>query len=136
MKRYLLFIIVLHSACQASYEKKAAETDCNKFKKGRFFHQSQGDPTIYKIERTDSIQTEIIGKTGDFVKLKIRWTGPCTYELTFLNQHMYSMDSISESLQKSLKVKVEITNVRNDTCFVITDNGSQQLPGIVYIDKK
>jgi hypothetical protein len=136
MKRYLLFIIVLYSACQPHYENKASEMDCNKFRKGKFLHQSQGDPTIYKIERTDSIQTEIIGKTGDFVNLKIRWTGPCTYELTFLNQHITSMDSVSEYLQKNMKVKVEITNVRNDTCFVIADNGSQQLPGIVYIDKK
>ena len=135
MKRYLLFIF-LYSSCQPQYESKASKTDCNKFKKGKFLHQSQGDPSIYKIERTDSIQTEIIGKTGDFVNLKIRWTGPCTYELTFLNQHLNSIDSISESLQKSLIVKVEITNVRNDTCFVITDNGSQQIPGIVYIDKK
>jgi hypothetical protein len=105
-------------------------------KKGKFFHRSQGDPILYKIERTDSIQTEFIGKTGDYVNLKIKWTGPCTYELTFLNQHINSMDSVSESDQKNMKVKVEITKVRNDTSFVITSDGSDELPGIVYIDKR
>lgn len=136
MKRYLLFIIVLYSSCKPRYESKASKTDCDKFKKGKFLHQSQGDPTLYKIERSDSIQKEIIGKTGDFVNLTITWTGPCNYELTFLNQHVNVVDSVSESVQKTMKVKVEITNVRNDTCFVIADNGSQQLPGIVYIEKK
>jgi hypothetical protein len=136
MKKYLLFIIVLYSSCKPRYESKASKADCEKFKKGKFLHQSQGNPTLYKIERSDSVQTEIFGKTRDYVNFKIVWTGPCTYELTFLNQHVIAMDSISESVQKTMRVKVEITNVRNDTCFVITENEGRQLPGIVYIDKK
>ena len=128
--------MVLSSSCRSNYERTAIKTECDKFKKGKFFHRSQGDPILYKIERTDSIQTEFIGKTGDYVNLKIKWTGPCTYELTFLNQHIISMDSVSESDQKNMKVKVEITKVRNDTSFVITSDGSDELPGIVYIDKR
>jgi len=135
MKRYLLFIIVLYSSCQTKQDNKATKSDCEKFKTGRFLHQSQGDSHIYTIERNDSVQTEIIGKTGEFVNLKISWTSPCNYELTFLNQHINSPDSIPEA-NKDLKVKVEITSIRNDTCYVITDNGINKLPGIVYIDKR
>ncbi|MEO6722268.1 MAG: hypothetical protein ABIN67_18010 [Ferruginibacter sp.] len=135
MKRYLLIIIVIYSSCQPSYERKASKTDCDKFKKGKFFHRSQGDPTLYKIERNDSIQTEFIGKTGEFANLKISWTGPCTYELTFLNQHINGPDSVPESY-KNVKVKVEIINIRDDSCFVITNDGTKPLSGIVYIDKK
>ena len=135
MKKYLFFIIVLYSACEPGPQHKASKTDCDKFKKGDFLHKSQGDPTVYRIQRTDSVQKEIIGKTGDFVNLKISWTSPCTYELTFLDQHIMGRDSQSESLKKTMKVKVEILEIRNDTCFVIAESGNQRVPGIVYIDK-
>jgi hypothetical protein len=136
MKKYLFFIIVLYSACEPGRQHKASKTDCDKFKKGDFLHKSQGDPTVYRIQRTDSVQKEIIGKTGDFVNLKISWTGPCTYELTFLDQHISGSDSVSESLKKTMLVKVEILEIRNDTCFVMAEAGDRRLPGIVYIDKK
>lgn len=90
---------------------------------------------MYRIERNDSIQKEIIGKTGDYANFKITWTDPCTYELTFLNQSVSNSDSVAESLKKSIKVKVEIQEVRNDTCFVMAYAGGRQLPGIVYADK-
>lgn len=135
MRIYLLFIIVLIGSCQTKQVNKATKSDCEKFKTGKFLHESEGDPVMYKIERNDSIQREIIGKSGGFANFKITWRGPCSYELTFLNQHIITPDSITES-GKNLKVKVEIIKVRNDTCFVLADNGTISLPGIVYIDKK
>jgi len=135
MKIYLLLIVVLYCSCQTKQAGNASKSDCEKFRTGKFLHQSQGDEHIYTIERNDSVQTEIIGKSGGFVDLKINWTGPCSYELTYLSQHINGPDSIPES-NKPLKVKVEITRVSNDTCYVITDNGINKLPGIVYIDKK
>ena len=135
MKRYLLYIIVFYSSCQPGYERTASKTDCDKFRKGIFFHRAQGDPTLYRIERSDTIQTEFIGKTGNYVNLKIKWTEPCKYELTFINQHINGKDSVPESY-KNTNVKVEILKVQNDTCFVIADDGIKPLHGIVYIDKK
>lgn len=128
-------MIVLYSSCQPNYERKATQTDCDKFKNGKFFHRLSQDPSLYKIERNDSVQTEFIGKNGDFANLRIKWTGPCSYELAFLSQYISGVDSIPESY-KNINVKVEIINVRNDTCFIIADNGIEKLPGIVYIDKK
>jgi hypothetical protein len=136
MKKYLFFIIVLYCSCKPGQERTATKTDCDRFRTGTFFHKSEGEPTIYKLERTDSVQKEIIGKTGDYVNLKITWTGPCTYVLTFLNQDIKGMDSITESFKKKMRVKVEILEIRNDTCFVLTESDGRQLPGIVYIDRK
>ena len=135
MSVYLFFFIVLCGSCHANQVSMATKSDCEKFKTGKFIHESERDKVIYKIERNDSIQKEIIGKSGGFVNFKITWLGPCSYELTFLNQHINSADSIPES-GKNLKVKVEIIKVSNDTCFVVAENGTSRLPGIVYIDKK
>ena len=135
MKKNLFYFIFLISSCQSGYEQKASKTECEKFKTGTFFHTSQGNPTRYRIERNDSIQTEFIGKTGDYVNLKIIWTSPCSYELTFLNQHIVKTDSFSNPAEFK-KVKVEILNIRNDSCFVIADNGIDRFRGVVYIDKR
>ena len=135
MKKLLFSLVVLINSCQSQYEPKATKTECEKFKTGVFYHTLKGDPTRYKIERNDSIQTEFIGKSGDFVNLKITWTSPCSYELTFLNQHIIKNDSFSNPSQFK-KVKVEILKIQNDSCFVIADNGVQKFPGVVYIDKR
>src|SRR5450755_4011350 len=99
MKKYLFYIILLTSSCQPDHEKTASKVDCDKFKKGKFLHRAEGNPTLYRIERSDTIQTEFIGKTGDYVNLKIKWTGSCTYELTFLNQHINGIDSVPDYYQ-------------------------------------
>ena len=135
MKKNLFYLLLLISSCQTKYEQTASKTDCEKFKTGTFFHTTQGDPTRYRIERSDSVQTEFIGKTGEYVNLKITWTSPCNYELTFLNQHILKVDSISNTAGFK-KVKVEILDVRNDTCFVVADNGIHKLEGVVYIDRQ
>jgi hypothetical protein len=134
--RYLIFLIVLYTSCKPGPERKASKTQCETFKKGNFLHTSQGDPTLYRIERTDSVQKEIIGNTGDYLNLKINWTSPCSYELTFLDQHITGRDSVSESLKKTMKVKVDILEIRNDSCFVIAETSGRKVSGFVYIDKK
>jgi hypothetical protein len=135
MKKYLPFVLAFCISCQLNKKSKISIIECDKFKRGTFFHRAQEDPTLYKIERSDSIQTEFIGKTGDFVNLKISWTGPCSYELTFLSQHILGIDSVPDSY-KNMRVKVEIISIRNDSCFVMADNGKKKMPGVVYLDKK
>jgi hypothetical protein len=31
---------------------------------------------------------------------------------------------------------IEASRVRNDSCFVMADNGKKKMPGVVYLDKK
>ncbi len=136
MKTSVFIIAILFISCQQAPEHKATKTACEKFKKGKFLYKSKGYPTVYRIERNDTVQKEIIGKTGDFINFKINWTAPCTYVLTFLDQHISGSDSVSESDKKTMKVQVEILEIRNDTCFVMTVSRDRSFPGIVYIDKK
>ena len=137
MIKYLFFSVLVISSCQTNNETKASKNDCDKFKKGVFFHRAEGDPTLYKIERSDTIQKEFIAKTGDYVNLKIKWTGQCSYELTFLNQHINRTDSVPESYQHT-KVTVEIIRIQNDSCFIVANanDGLGPMHGVVYIDKR
>ncbi len=121
-------------ACQPTYKRTATTSDCARFKKGKFLHRSEGDTNLYRIERNDSIQTEFIREAGEYVNLKINWTSPCAYELTYLNQHVFGADSIPESY-RNMKIKVEILRVQNDSCFVLTNDGSSKKEGFFYIDK-
>jgi len=135
MKKCLLYVILLTGSCQTNNEIKASKEECKKFKKGKFIQTWYEDANQYKIERGDSIQTEFIGKDGDYVNLKINWTSSCNYELIFLNQHILGTDSVSKP-SEIRKLKVEIIQVRNDSCFVIGDNGIDRVRGFVYIDKR
>jgi hypothetical protein len=121
-------------ACQPTYKRTATTSDCARFRNGKFLHRSEGDTNLYRIERNDSIQTEFIRDAGEYVNLKINWTTACAYELTYLNQHVFGADSIPESY-RNMKIKVEILRVQNDSCFVLTDDGSSKREGFFYIDK-
>jgi len=56
--------------------------------------------------------------------------------LSFLDQQNSRSELGSEPDKKPMKVQVEILEISNDTCFVMTGSGDRSLPGIVYIDKK
>ena len=122
-------------ACQSTYKKTATPSDCARFRNGKFLHRSEGDTNLYRIERNDSIQTEFIREAGEYVHLKINWTSPCAYELTYLNQHIFGADSIPESY-RNMKIKVEILRAQEDSCFVLTDDGMSKKEGFFYIEKK
>ena len=90
---------------------------------------------LFKIERSDTIQTEFMGNNREYTNYSIQWTGPCSYELSFLNEHLVKMAPTPEAYKRK-KVKVTILSVQNDTCFVTADNGISSWPGIFYINKK
>jgi hypothetical protein len=69
-----------------SYASSQKKNPCSRYKTGHFlFHvRDQGKDLSYSIIRNDTIQTEINHQTGDTSKLRIKWTGDCSYELRFL----------------------------------------------------
>jgi hypothetical protein len=135
IKQLLICLCLVYLfACQPTYEQTATNSECAKFKKGKFVHQSEDDTTIYRIERNDSVQTEFIRNAGEYVHLKIKWTSPCSYELTYLNQHVFGADTVPVSYQ-NMKINVDILKVNGDTCFVLTNDGISKRTGVFYIDK-
>ena len=57
--------------------------DCEKYKYGKFYIYNKANRQRIKIERRDSLQVETNDVTGNITVLKVRWTGPCDYELLF-----------------------------------------------------
>lgn len=112
--------------------------DCSKFKKGTFYFRGDEDTSLYKVERNDSIQKETLVKTGDYVTLKISWTGPCDYSLVFLNQHIVKSDSIITTFQ-GLKLNTQIKRIQGDSCFIESkfENGNidHVFKGVLYPEK-
>jgi hypothetical protein len=134
MLKYFTIVTILITSCYDNHKTKILKADCDRFKNGIFFFRGEDDPTLYKIKRLDSLQTEFIGKTGNYVNLKIKWTGDCSYELTFINQHINGMDSATKADQPIL-VKVDITKIKNDTCFVVSTTSFTKQSGVLYIDR-
>ena len=56
--------------------------DCEKYKTGKFYIYNRANRQKINIERKDSLQIEM-NESGDITVLKIKWTGPCQYELLF-----------------------------------------------------
>jgi hypothetical protein len=86
---FTFFCLLSLSSCAPQPEK----VDCSKFRKGRFLYHSEYDHSTTTIERNDSIQTETKNESGYFLKMKIRWTSDCDYELTFLDEIKTPTDS-------------------------------------------
>jgi hypothetical protein len=55
--------------------------DCDRFRTGVYTMVSEMDGVEYIFTRTDSIQTETTNASDGIAKARIKWTGPCTYEL-------------------------------------------------------
>lgn len=79
-KSLLLFsvIIIFFSAFN-----KTAQQNCEKYKAGKFYIYNKTNKQRINIERRDSLQIETNELTGDITISKVKWTGPCDYELFF-----------------------------------------------------
>ena len=135
MKKHLIYIYLLASSCHTNDKTEVSKQECEKFKRGKFIQTWDKDSNQYKIERNDSNQLEFIGAEGDYIHLKVKWTGPCSYELAYLSQHITGTDSVLHP-SEIRKLQVDILQIRNDSCFIVGDNGIDQVKGIIYIDKK
>jgi len=56
--------------------------DCEKYRTGKFYIYNKANRQKINIERKDSLQIET-NENGDITVLKVKWTGPCQYELLF-----------------------------------------------------
>ena len=90
----LLFLFTFYLIAQLA----PAQTDCQKFKTGKFKNIEKGKDSGDYIERNDSIQTEKHGE--GIIKLKVTWIDDCSYRLTFLeaneawwNNSLYLLDN-------------------------------------------
>lgn len=97
------FVPILINSCASSQK----QLDCENFRIGRYTLHSEFDNSVSLIERNDSIQTETNNHSGNILKAKIKWTGKCEYELTYLEETTISTDTIVPFI-KSRPLKVII----------------------------
>lgn len=58
------------------------ESNCEKFKIGKFLYTSEGLPNIM-VMRTATLQTETVKESTDEIQGTIVWKSNCNYEFTF-----------------------------------------------------
>ena len=75
------------------------ESNCERFKIGRFLYTSEGLPNI-TVTRTETIQTETIKESIDEIQGTIVWKSNCDYEFTF------SKCAMKELLGKTMSVEI------------------------------
>lgn len=123
-------IVIILITFFASCSPQSPQLDCSAFKSGRFSVNMKGDSAVSLIERNDSIQIETNLKTGSISKNKIKWIGPCEYELIYVSQNSQSVDSITSYLQShTLKVAI----LKTEKSYCIFESTMEGIKGI-YID--
>jgi hypothetical protein len=106
---FLLFVFIELTSCNLNNKPTL---DCSSLKNGTFYIRSKikGDAVAFKIERRDSLQTEIHNQTLNYSKLAVKWTGACTYETLVLESTLPFADSI-QLIRKTIPIQFEIINV-------------------------
>jgi len=106
--KILFFIIILLAINSNVY---CQEKDCSRFQTGYFQYQDSVGHTII-VKRTETRQEEIDQATGEHIKMTIRWTGACEYELK------QTWTSINANRRNKRGVtKVTITAVMDDESY-------------------
>ncbi len=77
----IFFITIPFFGCSLSGVKNS---ECKKFKNGKFILRAELNNTDYLLNRNDSIQIETNVKDEKVTKWKVVWTNQCTYELWYL----------------------------------------------------
>ena len=62
---------------------KTAKQNCEMYRTGKFYIYNKANKQRINIERRDSLQIETNATTDDITVMKVKWTGPCEYELLF-----------------------------------------------------
>jgi hypothetical protein len=99
MIKTIPFHLLITTSIVVSCASANKQTDCERFKTGRFELHSQVDNSISIIERNDTIQTETNTKSGSIVKARIKWRANCEYELTYFAQTKNTSDTIVPFVQ-------------------------------------
>jgi hypothetical protein len=103
------YILLAFSACRSS------NNSCAQFKTGHFRYHIKGPEyqADYEIDRSDSVQVETDVNSGNYSKLSIKWTSPCTYELKLIESTLKFSDTIQQ-LRKTHSLKTEILSWTKD----------------------
>ena len=102
----LLFLLLLFSGKISA--QSATADECNQFRTGTFTYKAMPDIII---ERDSLYQTERNPADGSYVKMSIKWTSPCTYELRLVDTNKRK----DKKFWKKIKVlTVTITYVDDD----------------------
>lgn len=113
MRKTIPFLLLITTSIAISCASANKQTDCERFKTGRFELHSKVDNSISIIERNDTIQTETNTKSGNIVKARIKWRANCEYELTYFAQTKNSSDTIVPFVQ-SRPLKTTILQTGKD----------------------
>ena len=89
------------------------DPQCEDVKTGSFYVRSRLDGSMINIDRGDSIQIERTEGANVFYKLKVTWTGPCSFEL--LRQFgPGEMTTANDTFQSLNPLKITIASVGKD----------------------
>ncbi|WP_291149291.1 hypothetical protein [Flavobacterium sp. UBA7680] len=78
MKKVYFFLLL----GSLSLKGFSQESNCEKFKTGKFLYTAEGLPDII-VTRTKTTQTETIKESKDEIEGSIIWKSNCNYEFTF-----------------------------------------------------
>lgn len=87
--------------------------DCKRFRTGKFRLRSEYDNSIFLVERNESFQVETNTRTGESYKLRIKWTGPCQYDLIKAPDDNTAVDRNSKPPDDKL-LHIRITKTTKD----------------------
>ena len=62
---------------------KTTKQNCDEYRTGKIYIYNKANKQRINIERRDSLQIERNTTTDDITVMKVKWTGPCEYELLF-----------------------------------------------------
>jgi len=107
MKKAIPIVILLITLYSCSQEKK-----CTDFKVGKFVY-SDPNYSEWKVNRTDSTQTEISTKSGIEIYSSIKWISDCKYILTY--QKVLNSE-VKNIIGKTIEVEIIKTKLDRYTC--------------------
>lgn len=78
---YVLIQLIVLCLFLAACSDTGKKLDCASVRTGNFAVNASVTGNKYFFSRTDSLQLETNGRTGDTTVLQIRWISPCVYQL-------------------------------------------------------
>ncbi len=136
-KSLLLFSVIVIAF---SAFNKTAEQNCEVYRKGKFYIYNKLNKQRINIERKDSLQIETNELTGDITISKVKWTGPCDYELFFnyMTPKEVSKDTTAQRIfdvnDTPLQIKI-LSGTDNYYFFEASKQGFKSLRDTVWLVK-
>ena len=105
----LLFSSILIAGCSnfSTEWTEEIKDNCDAYKTGKYLYTAFSSHVL--IDRNDTLQVETNLDTRNKIYYKITWTGPCTYNLTFLSTTEHLSDFMLKD-KKSAPLIVSIIN--------------------------